>query len=98
MSELTSTSTVVAVEHQTSALVQGERVILDLKRGGYYGLDPVGAYIWELIEQPTTVEKVIDAVMAEYAVSRERCTEDVIGVLAELEQHGLIKRLRAVGE
>lgn len=84
-------STVVAVDHQTSTEVGGERVILDLNKGVYYGLNAVGARIWGLIEEPQTVDAVIEALLEEYDVSRERCREDVFKLLHDLDEQDLIE-------
>jgi hypothetical protein len=88
---LTESSVVVAADHQTSAEVDGESVILDLEEGIYYGLNPVGARIWEEIQEPTSVEKITAAITAEYDVGSEKCLEDVISLLQDLEENGLIE-------
>jgi hypothetical protein len=41
--EIVKTSTVVAAKDQVSCDLVGEAVILDMKSGIYYGLNPVGA-------------------------------------------------------
>ena len=85
-------STVVVAENQTSTEVGGERVILDLERGVYYGLNAVGARIWELMESPVIVEQIIDTLLDEYGdVSRTQCRDDVLTLLEELEAQKLIK-------
>ncbi len=84
-------SVVVAADHQTSAEVDGESVILDLEEGVYYGLNPVGARIWKEIQEPTAVEEVTAAITAEYDVASEQCRRDVISLLQDLEENDLIK-------
>ena len=84
-------SVVVAADHQTSAEVDGESVILDLEEGVYYGLNPVGARIWSEIQEPTAVEEITAAITAEYDVDREQCRRDVISLLQDLEENDLIK-------
>jgi len=84
-------SVVVAAEHQTSAEVDGESVILDLEEGIYHGLNPVGARIWSEIQEPTPVEEITAAISAEYDVDTEQCREDVISLLRDLKENGLIE-------
>ena len=84
-------SVVVAADHQTSAEVDGESVILDLEEGVYYGLNPVGARIWSEIQEPTAVEEITAAITAEYDVDSEQCREDVISLLQDLHENDLIK-------
>ena len=66
-------STVVAAGDQVSSDLQGEVAILDLKAGVYYGLDAVGARIWNLLQKPTTVNEIRDILLEEYDVEVDRC-------------------------
>lgn len=84
-------SVVVAADHQTSAEVDGESVILDLEDGIYYGLNPMGARIWKQIQEPTAVEEITEAITAEYDVDAERCREDVLSLLQDLKENKLIE-------
>ena len=88
---LADSSTVVATEHQTSSQVGDEQVILDLEEGVYYGLNDVGARIWELVQKPVQVEEIIHAIHTEYDVSVEECAADVKELLGELQDHGLVR-------
>jgi hypothetical protein len=49
--EIAKTSTVVAAKDQVSCDLAGEAVILNLKSGIYYGLNPVAARVWSLIQR-----------------------------------------------
>jgi hypothetical protein len=84
-------SVVVAADHQTSAEVDGESVILDLEEGVYYGLNPVGARIWSEIQEPTSVEEITAAITAEYDVDAEQCREDVLSLLRDLRENDLVE-------
>src|SRR4051794_6584898 len=63
---LSTQSVVVASKDQISSDLNGEAVILDLKSGVYHGLDPIGAVIWKMIQQPRAITDVRDAILAEY--------------------------------
>ena len=43
---------IVVSKEQASAALGDEAAILNLKDGVYYGLDPVGARIWKLVQTP----------------------------------------------
>jgi hypothetical protein len=88
--EITETTTICAIDEQVSSELDGESVILSLENGVYYGLDEVGAFIWERVQEPVEVSHLIDVVLAEYDVSREQCTKDVLNLLEELRENGLI--------
>ncbi len=82
---------VVATKNQISTDMSDETVILNLQNGVYYGLDPVGTYIWKLIQEPTDVEAVRDAVLNEYDVEPDRCELDIMNLLQELIEQGLVE-------
>lgn len=67
-----------------------ETVILDLEAGIYFGLDPVGARIWELVAQGAPLDDMIDQILAEYDVSRERLQRDVDALVSQLLENSLV--------
>ncbi|MEX2109521.1 MAG: PqqD family protein [Gemmatimonadaceae bacterium] len=77
-------------ENQVSCSLQGEAVILNYRSGVYYGLNPVGARIWELIQESRTAPEVHQDILSEYEVDSDRCWNDLQRILAELQQAGLI--------
>jgi hypothetical protein len=84
-------STVVAVKDQVSADLAGEAVILNLKSGVYYGLNEVGAQIWQLIQEPKTVTTIRDTLLEEYEVQPDCCQRDLLALLRELASVGLVE-------
>ncbi|MEP7305049.1 MAG: PqqD family peptide modification chaperone [Acidobacteriota bacterium] len=87
---ITTAMTVVASKDQVSCDLAGEAAILDLKSSIYYALDPVGARIWTLVQEPVAVSAVRDAILGEYDVEPDRCERDVLHLLQELAAEGLI--------
>jgi hypothetical protein len=87
---ITGATTVVASKDQVSCDLAGDAAMLNLKNSVYYGLDRVGARIWNLIEQPIAVSAVRDAIVDEYDVDAERCERDVIKLLHKLAAEGLV--------
>ena len=84
-------SIVVASSDQVSCDLAGEAAILRFNSGVYYGLDAVGAYIWNLIQQPITVSALRDAVLEAYDVEPTRCERDLLALLRKLADEGLIE-------
>jgi hypothetical protein len=70
--------------------VGGETVILCLATGTYYGLDPVGARIWELITEHHSLAEVRDRMLQEYAVEAEQLEHDLLKLAGELLAQGLV--------
>jgi hypothetical protein len=90
-STVSRSSTVVAAKDQVSSDLGGEVAILDLKAGMYYGLDEVGARIWELIQEPRAVREVHNMLLSQYDVERERCERDLLSLLQQLADEGLVE-------
>lgn len=70
--------------------VGDEVVIVHLQNGHYYGLDPVGARAWELIEQRLGFDAIVEALLAEYEVARPELEADLTRLVADLRAHGLL--------
>lgn len=71
--------------------LQGEVVLLNLKTGIYFGLDPVGTRAWQLIQEHGRLESIRDAMLQEYEVSAERLEEDLQGLVTGLVNNGLVE-------
>ena len=84
-------SVIVASKEQLSTDLGGGVVILGLESGQYYSLNDVGTRIWDLVQEPKTVLELRDAIVCEYDVDPERCGQDVLEVLKNMESEGLIE-------
>lgn len=81
----------VTVPEQVMARQVGEEtVILDLASGTYFGLDPVGARIWQLFTEGRTLAEVCATMLAEYEVTQEDIECDVLRLAEELRAKQLI--------
>lgn len=89
--QIVETSTVVAVPNQISSSLGEEAVILELTQGVYYGLNAVGARIWELLKEPRTAGEIRDVILDEYDAEPEAVTRDLLGLLTDLADRGLIE-------
>ncbi len=84
-------SIIRAAKDQVSCNLAGESAILNIKSGVYYGLDSVGARIWELVQQPRSVNEVRETLLKEYDVEPQRCETDLLALLERLLAEGLIE-------
>ena len=87
---LTDQSRIVAGKDQVSRDLAGEMAILNLEDGVYYSLNPVGASVWHLIQEPRTFAALRDALLDEYDVEAIRLESDLRTLLAQLAENGLI--------
>ncbi|MBS0576027.1 MAG: PqqD family protein [Proteobacteria bacterium] len=77
----------------TEVLVQetgDEAVLLDLAGEQYFGLDPVGLRIWRLLEGGADLRGVCDTLLAEYDVGAAQVEGDVIALVGQLRDAGLV--------
>lgn len=67
-----------------------ELVLLSFETETYYGLNPVGARIWELLGQGASVETLCATLLAEYSVPEEVLRRDIVAVMTDLDAQSLI--------
>ena len=67
-----------------------EIVILDLDSGTYFGLDPVGSRLWELLSGGAAIGEAIAAMHAEYDVDRETLERDLNALVDDLKNRKLL--------
>ncbi len=79
-------------EDVVSREVAGEMVLLDLASGLYFGLDPVGSRIWEVLDDgPCALNDVCAAIEAQFDAPREVIERDVIALMQELSEKSLVE-------
>jgi hypothetical protein len=92
---LNKNSVLVASQDQVSADLSSDVassvVLLNLKNGVYYELKEVGTRIWNLIQQPRSIQSILDILVEEYEVDAERCEADLLALADDLAKHGLIQ-------
>jgi len=88
-------SIVVAISEQVSCPLGDESAILNLKNSVYYGMNPVGARVWNLVQQPKSVSQLRDALLEEYEVEAAQCERDLLDLLEQMRVEGLIEIRRA---
>ena len=84
-------SIIKVASEQVSCDLAGEAVILSLKSGQYFGLNEVGARIWNLIQEPKTVGAVLEAVLEEYDVALDQLERDLFALLEQMATNELIE-------
>lgn len=92
---LNKNSVLVASQDQVSADlssdIAGSVVILNLKDGVYYELKEVGTRVWKLIQQPCSVQAILDVLLEVYEVDAEQCKADLFALLEDLASRSLVE-------
>lgn len=90
---ISETTKVVRNENLPTGEIDGELVALDLEKGDCFGLDRVGAIIWQIVETPRTVGEIADELVESHDVDRSRCVSDILPFVGDLIQAGLLHRV-----
>lgn len=88
--DLSGTDIVTVSKNYVYCKVEDELVLLGMDDGVYYGLNPVGAFIWEKINEPITINELREAILEEYDVGKDECEGDLFDLLEELADKGMI--------
>jgi len=70
--------------------VGDEMVVLHLANGTYFGLDPVGALLWEGLTSGDLPSQVCDKILESFEVDRDTAEHDLRTFLGELAESDLI--------
>ncbi|NTW33697.1 MAG: PqqD family protein [Bacteroidetes bacterium] len=75
-------------------IIDGEldnnQVMMHLEKGKYFGLNPVGKRIWELIEQPKSFQEIMDILLSEFNVTKEQCLQEVQAFLDKAVNYDIV--------
>jgi hypothetical protein len=71
--------------------VGDETILLDTQGGRYFGLDPVGARIWQLIRKHGVLRPVYETLLTEYDVTSERLETDLLALIVKLIEKDLVR-------
>ncbi len=71
--------------------IYDELVMFDSDAGKYYGMNTVASVIWNNLEESKTIEEMCDILTGKFDISKEKCLEELIGFLPDLEKRGLIQ-------
>lgn len=58
---------------------------------GMVNLNASGAFLWRTLEQGTDREGLIEALLADYDVSKEQAAEDVDSFIAKITENGFVE-------
>lgn len=70
--------------------LNGEKVMMNLDKGKYFALNPVGSRIWDIINKEINVNEIVNILLNEYVIDRETCEKSVVNYLEILKDAELI--------
>ena len=90
MSNSSLPKTVKVSENVLFQQINNECVLLNMESEQYFGLDDVGARIWEILSEDGDTEKAVAKLQAEYNADEQTLRNDLSQLLSELESEKLI--------
>ena len=66
-------------------------LVLSTSKEQYVGLRDVGARVWTLLAEPSSVRDLLAALVATYDVDADECRADVLPFLESLLDRGLVQ-------
>ena len=79
-----------------AAEVDGHIVMMDANAGEYFGLNTLGAFVWELLETPLSRDEIVKVILEEFDVSVDQCKADIERFLEHGIRVGLIVQDQSV--
>ena len=71
-------------------IINEEAVIVDPSTSKLYSLNPLATLIWEMTNQRTCVEEIIDRIVEEFEVEREVAERDCQEFVSDFTGKGLL--------
>jgi len=81
---------IVRDNSQVFSVIDGEVVMLSIKKGEYYNLNNVGSDIWCFLEKPIKFEHLLLKLTDLYDVTEETCKKDITPYLQDFIESKLI--------
>lgn len=76
-----------------TAAMKDELGMINVDTGKYFMLDPIASSIWNALETPMTMERLVKHLMNVYDVNEETCMEETKVFIRELIEYKLVKPL-----
>ncbi len=77
-----------------SSKIDDEAILMSIEADSYFGLDPVGSRIWEILSaEAKTMDELVALLMEEYEVEEKQCREDVSHFVEDMENRKLIRQV-----
>lgn len=65
-------------------------VMMSVQAGQYFGLDAVGARVWELLESPKSISQLCAELCEEFEVEPQTCQAQILEFAADLVGQGIV--------
>lgn len=73
--------------------IDQDKVMIDIERGAYFGLNSVAGDIWNLLETPHTPVQLVQTLLQNYEVDEDTCQSETLAALQRMVQLKLVEIL-----
>ena len=70
--------------------LDGEKVMMSIEKGEYYGLGETGTFIWDNIEKSIKIDNLIKLIIEKYNVDKNQCFKDIVPFIKDLVEKELV--------
>jgi len=72
------------------ANLEDSLALMSIEDGKYYGMNPIGKAVWELLDEPIEAKKIIDKLLNDFSIDAETCQKETITFLHQLLERKMI--------
>jgi len=90
MENITLPKTVKISNNVLFQQINNECVLLDMDSEQYYGLDDIGARMWQVLSENSETEKALTQLLTEYDIDEKTLRQDLLNLITELGNVKLI--------
>jgi len=87
---ITLQSIVARTPDVVGSRIEDRMALMSIRNGAYYGMDPVGSRVWDLLAQSVRVSDVCERLLGEFEVDRATCERQVLAFVQQLADAGLL--------
>jgi Coenzyme PQQ synthesis protein D (PqqD) len=87
---ITLQSIVARTPDVVGSKIEDRMALMSIRNGAYYGMDPVGSRVWDLIARSVRVSDVCESLLGEFEVDRATCERQVLAFLQQLADADLL--------
>ena len=69
---------------------QDGAVLLDVRQGVCFSINPVGSRIWNMLKEEQSFDSIIDRLATEFSMPKQQLCTDVMEFTTALHKHGLL--------
>jgi hypothetical protein len=81
--------------HVSFSVVGKDAFLLNTQTNKYYGLEEVGARLWQLLNEGASLQNAHQTILKEYTVEPAELEKDLLELIAQLMENGLVELVAA---